>query len=163
VFYHIDYTVAQPTTYPPTITPSAVTSTTSLTSPSSSNESVFAELEAKVETFFLELDSTPKTAFENLLRGGPLADNATSETIDTLRTKLTDAKIQCGRYRGRERIKADAIGADLVLMRFLYKCDRFPIVWYISFYRTPTTTGTQPGQWTVISVRFDMNLEVLAL
>ena len=132
-------------------------------SSSAGNESLFAELEQKIETFFTELDASPKTAFDNLLRGGPLVDATAAENIEMLRTKLSEVKNLFGRYRGRERIKADAIGSDLVLMRFLYKCDRQPIVWYFTFYRTPASVGSQAGPWMVIGVRFDTNLEVLAL
>lgn len=130
-------------------------------------DSAFRESEEKVEAFFLNLAASPSKAFEDLLKGGPLAGSGATGSTDSLRMKLSTVANQFGRYHGHERIDAKLIGSDLILMRYLYKCDKFPIVWYFTFYRTPTsvaTASTSGGSaWMVIGIRFDTNLEVLAL
>jgi hypothetical protein len=72
-----------------------------------------------------------------------------------------------GEYRGFEQIEARRIGQDLVIMKYLYKCESSPVVWYFTFYRPPQQgsdmTGTTTSDWMVIGVRFDTDLEMLAL
>jgi hypothetical protein len=53
------------------------------------------------------------------------------------------------------------IGRDLVLLRYLYKGENFPVVWYFTFYRTTAAGETGPGTWRTIAVRFDTDLELL--
>ena len=69
-----------------------------------------------------------------------------------------------GPYRGFEAIAARRAGKDLVFLRYLYKCENFPVVFYFTFYRTPR--GEPPTEtsnsWRVIIVRFDTELELLA-
>ena len=58
------------------------------------------------------------------------------------------------------------IGNDLVLMKYLYKCETFPVVWYFTFYRTSPRgerTADTGDSWRVIIVRFDTELELLGL
>ena len=72
-----------------------------------------------------------------------------------------------GRYQGFEQIAAKRIGNDLVLLKYLYKCENLPVVWYFAFYRTPasatttTTAAAKDGTWRIVMVRFDTKLEAL--
>ena len=54
---------------------------------------------------------------------------------------------------------------SLILMKYLYKCEDFPVVFYFTFYRKPER-GDLPAEkndWRVIIVRFDTELELLGL
>ena len=78
--------------------------------------------------------------------------------------KKTDALTATfGDYRGSERIFAKSIGKDLVLLKYLYKCEHYPIVWHFTYYRTAQTAEPTTSKWIVIAVRFDTDLELLAL
>jgi hypothetical protein len=103
-----------------------------------------------------------QTAFRDLLEGSPLARR--TEAVTSLVEQASKLKDRFGEYRASERIMAKRIGADVVLMRYLYKCDDFPVVWYFTFYRSPARGETEPGNgWRVITVRFDTELELLGL
>jgi hypothetical protein len=86
------------------------------------------------------------------------------KALKQLTDKTKQLQTEYGRYRGYEQIAAKRIGEDLVLLRYLYKCEHFPVVWYFTFYRT--STPGEPlrgsGDWRVITVRFDTKLELLA-
>lgn len=120
-----------------------------------------AALEARVDEFLegISLGQT-QTAYQKLLAGGPLAEQ--TEALKTLVEKTKDLK-KYGQYRAFEQVAAKRIGTDLVLMKYLYKCDKFPIVWHITFYRAGPV-GEAPAEkdnWRVIIVRFDTELEAL--
>ncbi len=125
-------------------------------------------LDVKISNF-LETVRTGEAqkAYEELLAGSQLAkqmakqDQAIQELIDKT-NGLTD---RYGQFCGYERISAKRIGEDLVLLRYLYKCEDFPVVWYFTFYRAsvPDETPAPPAEWRVITVRFDTKLELLGL
>jgi hypothetical protein len=102
------------------------------------------------------------TAYEELLKTTQLG---TEED----RAKLVDetGKIETtyGAYRGFKPVYTKRIGDDLIFMKYLYKCERFPVLWHITFYRASTNgdlgAGSQP--WQVVSIRFDTDLEILTL
>ena len=121
-------------------------------------DAVFADLqtsETKTENAFKEL----------LLKGSTqLLTEAKKPALQSL-VKKTDAllKEKYGKYRGHERISAKSIGKDLLLLKYLYKCEHYPIVWHFTFYRKAKTAEPTASKWIVIAVRFDTDLELLAL
>lgn len=68
-----------------------------------------------------------------------------------------------GSYRGFERVYARQVGSDLVFVKYLYKCSRFPVLWHVTFYRSTASGELGPDTWQVVSVRFDTDLELLTL
>jgi hypothetical protein len=103
-----------------------------------------------------------QSAYDELLTGSQLLkqERALKELVrktDAMRTKY-------GRYGGAEQITAKPIGRDLMLLRYLYKCRDFPVVWYFAFYRSPADNEplTAADHWRVVSVRFDTDLELLS-
>jgi hypothetical protein len=105
---------------------------------------------------------TQQAAYEELLRGSQLVTQ--TEAVEALAQETAQIEQKYGQYREFERVDAKQIGKDLVLMRYLYKCDNFPVVWYFTFYRTPTR-GELAGEnaaWRAVTVRFDTRLERLA-
>ncbi len=104
-----------------------------------------------------------RTAYPKLLAGSPLLKQ--TDAIKELVQQTDELGTKYGRSWAFERISAKRAGKDLVLMKYLYKCESFPVVWYFTFYRTPATgeTGTENGTWRVVIVRFDTQLELLGL
>ena len=125
--------------------------------------------EKTVDAFFADLQ-TSETETENafkevLLKGSTqLLSEAKRPALNSLIQK-TDAllKEKYGKYRGHERISAKSIGKDLLLLKYLYKCEHYPIVWHFTFYRKGKTSEPAASPWNVIAVRFDTDLELLAL
>jgi hypothetical protein len=101
-------------------------------------------------------------AYEELLRGSQLITQ--TEAVEELVQKTSRIEELYGEYREFEQVDAKPIGKDLVLMRYLYKCESFPVVWYFTFYRTPARgeSAAENGSWRIIAVRFDTRLEQLA-
>ena len=128
------------------------------------SDPVVNALDARVSQFLegVSLGATQK-AYQELLAGSPLLKQA--EGVAALVEKTSQLKDNYGEYRAFERIAAKPVGRDLVLLRYLYKCEHFPVVWYFTFYRTPPR-GDLPAEnnnWRVITMRFDTRLELLAL
>jgi len=119
-------------------------------------------LEARVARFLEAVSlGQAEAAYTDLLSGSPLLnqEKALAQLVDQT-TKLT-ANEKYGAYRSHERIRAKTIGRELALLRYLYKCENYPIVWYFTFYRTaPSGAATAPS-WRVIAVRFDTDLDLL--
>lgn len=123
---------------------------------------VLAALDTKI-TNFLEGVShgQAQSAYQELLVGSQLLKQ--KEAIVELVTKTNELETKYGKYRGFEQIAAKKIGSgDLVLMRYLYKCRDFPVVWYFTFYRAPGETPPEENNWRVVAVRFDTELDLLA-
>jgi hypothetical protein len=128
---------------------------------------VVSELDGRVRDFFERVSHAETgTAFQRILKGSTLAQQ--TEAVETLVTKTNELKKKYGEYRKSERISAKRVGEDVVLMRYLYKCEQYPVVWYFTFYRTPprgNITATEihaaASNWRVIAVRFDTDLDAL--
>ncbi|MEX0937511.1 MAG: hypothetical protein WDZ59_06590 [Pirellulales bacterium] len=97
-----------------------------------------------------------ESAFDTLLRGSPLEDR--SNDVQRLAERAQQLKDTYGAYQSHERITSKKVGSDVAVVKYLYKCADSPVVWYFTFYRPSTSEA-----WNVISVRFDTDLELLAL
>ncbi len=125
-------------------------------------DKVVEALSSRVQLFLEGVSSgQSQKAYQTLLARSDLLKRPADlkkqiESTDALESRY-------GRYRGFERIAARRVGKDLVLMKYLYKCERFPVVWYFAFYRTPRSkvAKVDNADWRVIVVRFDTNLEAL--
>ena len=121
-------------------------------------------LDGKVKQFLEAVSmGEPQSAYQRLLAGSPLAKQ--TEAVKSLVEKTQDLKTRYGEYRTFERIAAKRVGSDLVLLKYLYKCEHFPVIWYFTFYRTPQrieSAAETAGAWRVVIVRFDNDLERLA-
>lgn len=126
------------------------------------NDPVIAALGARA-TQFLDSVSGGQTqnAYQDLLAGSPLAKQ--TDALKSLVSRTVELEPKYGRYRGCERIGVRRVGTDLVLMKYLYKCDNYPVLWYFTFYRTPAPGDLSPEDdtWRVIAVRFDTELDAL--
>jgi hypothetical protein len=120
-------------------------------------------LDQKVKDFLQStIDDDIDTAFQDFLAGGPLARQ--TEALANLKLKTKELQMKYGPFRNVEQISAKRVGRDLVLMKYLYSCESFPVVWYASFYRN-YKRGEVPREnaWSVVTLRFDTDLDLLAL
>lgn len=119
------------------------------------------ELSRRVKGFLAGIaqPETVNRSFQDLLAGGPLA---AEESVQKLTGRVQKFGQRFGAFLEAEQIAAKRVGQDLVLMRFLYKAERFPVVWHVAFYR-PVKGNREDAVWTVIRVSFDTDLRLLAL
>jgi len=117
-------------------------------------------LDDKISQFLTDvaMGKTP-TAFTALLKGSLLA--AQEKPLAALIEKTKELETKYGKHLASEQIAAKRVGKDLVLLKYLYKCERFPVVWHFVYYRTTNETVPEIGTWRVITVRFDTELERL--
>ena len=122
-------------------------------------------LDRKVRQFFEGLSNDDaQAAFQQLLAGSQLAKQ--TDAVKALVDKTRELKAKYGEVRNFEQVAAKRIGKDVVLLRYLYQCEHFPVAWHLIFYRTPSR-GDVPEEekgdtWRVIVLRFDTDLEALA-
>ena len=125
-------------------------------------DAVLTSLEERVSQFLesVSLDQA-QSAFQDLLSGSQLLKQTDAVKDLVARTGGLEAKF--GKYRAFEQVSAKRIGGDLVLMRYLYKCENFPVVWHFTFYHAPSSgeSSTKNDAWRVVAIRFDANLDAL--
>lgn len=131
--------------------------------PAQENATLNDKLAARVSQFLEGVGrGQTQAAYDELLRGSLLITQ--TKAVEALVAKTGQIPEQYGKYRAFEPVDSKQIGNDLVLMRYLYKCENFPVVWYFTFYRTPAPVEltAENGTWRVITVRFDTRLDQLA-
>ncbi len=117
---------------------------------------------------FLEKVSQDQSdaAYEELLRDSPLMKQfQQSEKLKNLVEKTAELQAKYGEFRKIERIASRRIGENLVVLRYLFECEYFPVVWHFAFYRTPPRDSLAAPlelPWRMVLVRFDTELEKLA-
>jgi hypothetical protein len=123
------------------------------------DDPVLTSLSTRVDHFFTNLTGSgadaEMKALDELLAEGPLAG---SDEIKALAEQVQRLDGRFGAYVSSEQIEAKRVGTDLVLMRFLYKAEKYPVVWYFTFYRPPVG---EANKWVAVSVRFDTRHEAL--
>ena len=128
---------------------------------------LFPSQAGKIDEFFRILDEKKpdsKEAFDFLLSGSPLMKIQDAAKIkDNMVQKTNELWRISSQSWVPERIDAQLIGKDVLIMRYLYKSDVIPVVWYFTFYRSPSKSETvlpSLNPWNCIGVRYDTNLEV---
>jgi hypothetical protein len=122
-----------------------------------------AAASARVTTFFEALGGKAPAldkALAELMADGPLAARKTA--VESLLAETRKLETRYGKYRAAERIEAKRIGTDVMVLKYLTKCDNFPVVWHFTFYRDQRPTAAAAA-WNVIAVRFDTDVELLAM
>lgn len=125
------------------------------------NDVVTTELHPRIAAFFRNLAdrSGAQRAFKELLARSPLDG---TENVKAMIDQVDRFEDKYGAFLEIERVHSKFVGKDLVLLTYLYKAEKFPVVWYFTFYRPPRP-ATDDNAWSVISVRFDSNLRMLRL
>ena len=118
------------------------------------------DLDRRMLAFFGSLNTkAPKAGFDSIVKGGPLETNKGLEKI-LQQVQAFDGKY--GAFVEAELIRGTKVGKDLVILNYLYKSQKFPLVWRFVFYRTPTTVAaTTPRPWHLVAVSFHTKLEQL--
>ncbi|MBX3414942.1 MAG: hypothetical protein KF708_19815 [Pirellulales bacterium] len=132
--------------------------------PAATDDATIAALDARAGRF-LEAVSIGDTerAYLDLLAGGRLAQQ--KDAVAALVEKTGQLRTQYGKYQSFERVGAERIGQDLVLLTYLYKSADFPVVWKFAFYHGSASAADslpKADAWRVISVRFDTDFDSLA-
>jgi len=132
-------------------------------------ENVSAEMQGEVsavkekaETFFTHLAGPMPDAdhaVRAMVAGGPLEGR--TEDVKKLIEQAQSLDARIGPYKHHELVSSRNVGSDLVFLRYLYKGDRYPAVWYFTFYRTSGSVAGTKKEWSVISLRFDTKVEAL--
>jgi len=123
---------------------------------------VIVSLDARVAQFLEGVSlGQSQSAFRELLSGSQLLKQ--TDALKSLIAQTNELETKYGSYRAFEQILSKRIGDDLVLMRYLYKCENFPVVWYFTFYRAPSSEGgaIKNGKWRAVALRFDTDLDRL--
>lgn len=118
--------------------------------------------QARVAAFFEAVSTTPTSperAYQDLLQGSPLASRKAA--LDTLVARTKELESRYGKYQAFELIDTKRIGTDVVVLKYLYKCELFPVVWYFTLYRDQRAAAA--SAWSIVAVRFDTDVELLAL
>ena len=73
-------------------------------------------------------------------------------------TQLTYGQLEMrfGEFLRGEKLTLDRIGGSMIRGVYLMHCQRFPIVWRLTFYRDDAT-----GEWIVISLSYDTQYDKL--
>ncbi|MBQ9874997.1 MAG: hypothetical protein IJM30_11100 [Thermoguttaceae bacterium] len=114
---------------------------------------------------FLDNLADPKgaqKAVDDFLKNSPLGENEKTKTkiVDGLKT----VNANFGNYVACESIGVKTVGTDLIVFRYLYKCENYPIVWYFTYYRPrPKNSDAPTGDWKLIGFRYDTNLDAALL
>jgi len=121
-------------------------------------------LQGRIEKFFADFPEGEQQALDALLEGSelarqPIGTGQTNRQYDELERSAKLLRSRYGNQRGYTRLAGSRVDADLVLLRYLQKFERFPVVWNFAFYRTGLSTTT--GAWVVVSVRVDSKLDDL--
>lgn len=124
----------------------------------------FAPLFESVQNFFEQVANPAEGSYnglENLLKNSPFEENAKEEMIKTLAEKIDGISGQFGSYVSFEPIGLKRIGRDLVVLRYLYKCQNYPLVWYFVFYRPTASEEETAGKtWQIIHLYYDSQLNI---
>jgi hypothetical protein len=122
-------------------------------------------LKSKIDLFFRQLsdktsgsEGAAREAIGGIVGSGPLKDR--SDDLAKLTEQAAMLPQRYGDYTGHEAAGAKAVGNDLLFLRYLYKGERFPVVWHFTFYRTTSPAGLK-REWSLISLRFDTKIEML--
>ncbi len=100
-----------------------------------------------------------------------LANSALSAQEQT-KTKIVEGVKQMnqhfGEYVSFEQIGAKKLGSDLVVFRYIYKRQNYPVVWYFTYYyprgkSNESSTTPSSEQWRLIGFRYDTNLDAALL
>jgi hypothetical protein len=120
-------------------------------------------LEQNVEDFLERIEFDVRAALDDLLEGSPLSSQ--TDAVTTLENKTRGISGQYGQIQGFERASSRRLGSRVVLVRYLLNCENYPLVWYVTYYQAPKRgEQSRNGEnWVVVSLRFDTNVELLAL
>jgi hypothetical protein len=118
-----------------------------------------AALGRRVTTFLQNLETKPRSTeatFAEFLANGRLGTRRQDiQSLVASHAKLVELY---GAAKAFEQVEAHSIGKDVYSLTYLAKTETYPIVWYVTFYRTQPS-DEKLAAWVVISLRFDTRIE----
>lgn len=93
-------------------------------------------------------------ALNDLLIDSPLERDP--EKLTQLNYEIGQLEMRFGEFLRGEKLILERIGGSMIRGVYLLHCQRFPIVWRITFYRDDAT-----GDWVVISLSYDTQYDKL--
>ena len=125
-------------------------------------ESETAALQQRINTFFESIiePSGSLAAYQSMFTG-----TQPPEAVIQKMTQETDNLTKTARWKF-EHLDTKRVGNDLISIRYLYKSDTYPVVWYFTFYRSqastrPSDSTTSVSSWNCIGVKFDTDIDSL--
>jgi hypothetical protein len=119
-------------------------------------------VQAEVEAFFKVFSPRslgPEGAIRQIIGSGPLKDR--NDEISQLSEQAEQLEERYGAYVGHELASTRVSGKSVIFLRYLYKGERFPVVFYFTFYRPANSLTAVTSKWSLISLRFDARLDAL--
>jgi hypothetical protein len=124
--------------------------------PSTDEAAQLQRLDAQLKDFFNELSqSQVDEAYRRLLNGTRIAQQ--QQAVAQLQEKTRRLPELYGPMQSVEQFDTTRLGRSVVMLKYLYNCERYPVVWYFTYYRS---SGSSP--WKLIAVRFDTDLTAAA-
>jgi hypothetical protein len=117
-------------------------------------------LDVKILDFFMGLKRGNHTpALEELLRQSSYGSSNAETQLSNLRKEIEKAGTLFGEIQTWEKYEVRQIGSDIILVRYILKYDRYPVMWTFLFYRKPSSTLGMTGSspWELIELYFDPN------
>ena len=119
------------------------------------------EFDTKIRDFFDTIKrGNSSLALEELLRQSPLDSSNASSHLTELRNKIEEMKERFGEILRWEKYETKRIGEDIILIRYILKYERYPVIWTFTLYRKPSVSSsiTNTNPWGLIELHFDTNL-----
>jgi hypothetical protein len=110
-------------------------------------------IDARCRNLLTSLEQPSPSAVADFVAEGPLKGSA---AVKTLQSSLERDLPQFGRPLGTEQVRLERISTSLLRTHYLYRCDKFPVVFTFTFYRS-----TAEGNWQPIHVRFHAEYDKL--
>ena len=122
-------------------------------------------LRESIGNFFENLSDSSKgarKAVDEFVKNSAMAEN--EKTRAKIADGLKTINANFGEYVSYEAIGVKTVGTDIIVFRYLYKCQDYPIVWYFTFYRPRSKSQDGPASsWNLIGFRYDTNLDAALL
>lgn len=127
------------------------------------------ELGRRVERFLRDLAASTGEAertqeiFDELLEGSMLQQQ--ESLVGPLAEQARRLEQVYGECRDFEQVGTARLGKDVVTLTYLYKCEQFPVVWNVTFYRKPydSTTMGDVERWVVVALAWHTDIQSLAM
>ncbi|MDR3181852.1 MAG: hypothetical protein LBT89_02860 [Planctomycetaceae bacterium] len=127
--------------------------------PAGSETSRDSEFDTKIKGFFSNLaKGETQSALDELLRQSPLGNPAAANQVGELKTQIDELKMQFGNILDSEKLDVKHFGEDITVIRYILKCEQYPVVWTFTFYRKPVQTLSVLNPWALIELHFDTAL-----
>jgi len=124
-----------------------------------------SDVDVKIRDFFDTLvRGNSSSAFDALLRQGPLGSSDAAQASTELRNKVDELQTQLGNILKYEKYDTKWIGEDVLLIRYILKYEHAPVIWTFTLYRKPAMTPsmTNPNTtWMFIQLHFDTDMKIL--